>query len=142
MGQHCLHTGLGAVLWAAHCTQPRANAAVQVWTLISGLLKPILRIGERMAPSRGVVVCEQLGALCTAHIGGVGGAPRSGATGAPGAWQRCLSAAHATQATAVGLIFCTPASFCVLLLLSLALVPPAAHLITSPLPPTHPPTIC
>ena len=35
-----------------------------------GRLTPIMRIGERTAPARGLAVCEQLGALVTAHIDG------------------------------------------------------------------------
>ena len=41
----------------------------QVWTLIANVLKPILRIGDRMAPAKSIVVCEQLVAVCTAHTG-------------------------------------------------------------------------
>lgn len=45
------------------------NGIVQVWAMISGLLRPVLRIGERTSPAKGIVICEQLGALCTAHTG-------------------------------------------------------------------------
>ncbi|KAK2077996.1 hypothetical protein QBZ16_003864 [Prototheca wickerhamii] len=46
------------------------SGMVQVWTMVGGLLKPILRIGERMSPARGLVVCESLGALVTSHLDG------------------------------------------------------------------------
>eukprot|EP00887_Chlorella_sp_A99_P004072 scaffold11.g4072.t1 len=42
----------------------------QVWTQMQGRLQPLLRIGDRRAPAIGLVVCEQLGALCTAHNDG------------------------------------------------------------------------
>ncbi|KAL6772398.1 hypothetical protein ACKKBG_A30080 [Auxenochlorella protothecoides x Auxenochlorella symbiontica] len=46
------------------------SGMVQVWTMVAGLLRPILRIGERTSPAKGLAVCESLGAVCTSHLDG------------------------------------------------------------------------
>lgn len=71
---------------ARHLIAPSLPAHVlpcgaQVWGRLnpSGLLAPLVRIGDRTAPATKLAICEPLGALVTSHNGGssaclVGGA--------------------------------------------------------------------
>ncbi len=40
--------------------------------MINDVLRPVLRIGDRTTPAKGLVICEQLSTICTGHSGAVG----------------------------------------------------------------------
>jgi hypothetical protein len=45
------------------------NGMIQIWGNVSGLLRPLVRIGERASPITSLVILEHLGALCLSHLG-------------------------------------------------------------------------
>ncbi len=43
---------------------------MQVWASLGGVLRPVLRVGERVSPARALVVSEGLGGLVSCHAEG------------------------------------------------------------------------
>ena len=48
-----------------------ANGMLQVWGLVRGVLRPLMRIGEKTSPVSGLALCEPLGLICSSHEGRV-----------------------------------------------------------------------
>lgn len=46
------------------------NGYLMVWAMLDQTLHPLLRIGPRVAPIRGVTLCEPLGMICAGHLDG------------------------------------------------------------------------
>lgn len=45
------------------------NGIVQIWGQVSGVLKPLLRIGTQRSAVTGMAICEAVGVVCTVHQG-------------------------------------------------------------------------
>lgn len=42
----------------------------QVWGDVSGVIRPLLRIGRRDSPVTGLTVCANMGIICSSHLDG------------------------------------------------------------------------
>lgn len=46
------------------------SGILQVWGDVSGILRPLLRIGRRDSPVTGLSICEDHGLICSSHLDG------------------------------------------------------------------------
>lgn len=46
-----------------------AGGMIQIWGVVSHLLRPLMRIGQQAPPVTGLALCEPLGLVCSAHSG-------------------------------------------------------------------------
>lgn len=46
-----------------------AGGMIQIWGMVSHVLRPLMRIGQQAPPVTGLALCEPLGLVCSAHSG-------------------------------------------------------------------------